>query len=289
MIKVNFNIVDYLTEKEIEINHFPDGTQRLGFEVPDFCYEGRIYWKYSSDEEMITLFYIVNHIRQHNKNCSLSLILNYIPNSRLDRVKNKNEVFTLKYFCEFINSLNFDSVTVIDPHSDVSAALLNNVVIFRGSVYAQRIYDRLIEDDTIARDLCIFFPDYGAMKRYSDIRTLHNVYYGEKVREWETGKILALDIMDGKTKSNAESVKDKNFLIIDDIISYGGTMRHSVNKLKGLGANKIYIYCSHLENSVLDKDKGTLIKLLDDGTVEKLYALGTLFTGKHDRIEIINV
>ena len=288
MIKVKFNIVDYPTEKEIEINHFPDGTQRLGLEVPDFCHEGCIYWKYSSDEEMITLFYIVNHIRQHNKNCSLSLILNYIPNSRLDRVKNKNEVFTLKYFCDFINSLNFDSVTVIDPHSDVSAALLNNVVIFHGSVYAQRIYGRLIDDDTIARDLCVFFPDYGAMKRYSDIRTLRNVYYGEKVREWETGKILSLDIMDVNTKSNVESVKNKNFLIIDDIISYGGTMYHSVNKLKELGANKIYIYCSHLENSVLDKDKGTLIKLLDNGTVEKLYALDTLFTGKHDRIEIIN-
>lgn len=45
----------------------------------------------------------------------------------MDRVKNPDEVFTLKYFCEFINDLKFDVVYVNDPHSDVSMALLNNV------------------------------------------------------------------------------------------------------------------------------------------------------------------
>lgn len=291
MLKVKFNVINYPTDQEIEVNHFPDGTQRIELDVPDFCYEGVIYWNYSSDEEMVTLFYIVNHIRQHTKNISLSLVMPYIPNARMDRVKHSQEVFTLKYFCEFINSLNFDYVCVTDPHSDVSAALLNNILVTPGIKGVFDVRAKLLSDDTIAHNLCMFFPDSGAMKRYSEITTGNSIgmYYGEKVREWETGKILGLDIRDGKTKSPVESVKGNNFLIVDDIISYGGTMYHSVNKLKELGANKIYIYCSHLENSVLDKEKGTLIKLLDDGIVEKLYTLDTLFTGQHERIEIINI
>lgn len=53
----------------------------------------------------------------------------------MDRVKNKDEVFTLKYFCEFINSLEFDEVTVVDPHSSVSRALLNNLIVYTNGSY----------------------------------------------------------------------------------------------------------------------------------------------------------
>ena len=53
----------------------------------------------------------------------------YIPNARMDRVKNSDEVFTLKYFAEFINDLKFDTVEVLDPHSNVSTALIDNISI----------------------------------------------------------------------------------------------------------------------------------------------------------------
>ena len=43
----------------------------------------------------------------------------------MDRVKNRDEVFTLKWFAEFINSLGFESVKVLDPHSNVAMALID--------------------------------------------------------------------------------------------------------------------------------------------------------------------
>ncbi len=47
----------------------------------------------------------------------------------MDRVKNSDEVFTLKYFAEFINDLKFDTVEVGDPHSNVSTMLIDNISI----------------------------------------------------------------------------------------------------------------------------------------------------------------
>ena len=43
--------------------------------------------------------------------------------------------------------------------------------------------------------------------------------------------------------------------MIDDIISYGGTMYYSAKKLKELGVGKIYAYATHVENSLIFKGK----------------------------------
>ena len=75
--------------------------------------------------------------------------------------------------------------------------------------------------------------------------------------------------------------------MVDDIVSYGGTLYYSTLKLKELGAEHIFAYASHTENSVLDEEKGKFKKCLDDGTVEKLFTTSSIYHGKHDSIEII--
>ena len=77
--------------------------------------------------------------------------------------------------------------------------------------------------------------------------------------------------------------------MIDDIISYGGSLYYSAKVLKECGVDRIYAYASHTENSVLDREKGTLIKSLEDGTVERLFTTDSLFTGKHDKITVMEV
>ena len=75
--------------------------------------------------------------------------------------------------------------------------------------------------------------------------------------------------------------------MVDDIVSYGGSMAYGADKLKELGAAHIYAYASHVENSVLDQEKGTLLKRIDYGTVDKLFTTNSIFNDKHDNIEIV--
>ena len=72
--------------------------------------------------------------------------------------------------------------------------------------------------------------------------------------------------------------------MIDDIISYGGTLAYSADELKKLGFEHIYAYATHTENSILDPEKGTLLKRLEDGTVDHIYTTCSTYTGKHDKI-----
>ena len=90
---------------------FPDKTCSLRLYARDDAY--KIDWKYDGDHECMLLWNLVHHIRANNgENTPIGLYMPYVPNARMDRVKNCDEVFTLKWFAEFINSLHFSYVQV---------------------------------------------------------------------------------------------------------------------------------------------------------------------------------
>ena len=222
----------------------------------------------------------------------------------MDRIHDDNEIFTLKYFANFINSLNFNKVGVFDPHSNVTTALIDRVTIMDNPLYdCKRICLGSIADDidkesfynnekhTYWGDIAIYFPDESAYKRYKKYFSngiTHNMFYGKKVRDWKTGQILGLEVYNENDEKISENeIKGRVFLMVDDIVSYGGSMAYGADKLKELGAKHIYAYASHVENSVLDQEKGTLLKRIDCGTVDKLFTTNSIFNGKHNNIEIV--
>lgn len=247
---------------EIKQGQFPDGTLLMKFDPngDEFDTRGNILveWYYENDAELFSLICVKRHLDRVYSYSDVVLEMPYIPHARMDRVKSDEDVFTLKYFCEVINSLNFKVVHVRDAHSNVSLALLNNVVDegVRGYVVAAA-------KESGAEAL--FFPDEGAMKRYSEHFAVPYAF-GMKKRDWETGKILGLDII------NAENIKDKNVLIVDDICSRGGTFFHAAKALKAAGAKSISLYVTHLERTVILGEMAST-----DGLVDHIYTTKSIF------------
>jgi ribose-phosphate pyrophosphokinase len=255
---------------KIELGTFPDGTLLMKLAVMGDQIE--IQWYYENDAELFALICAAKHLRRINSNVSLSLFLPYIPHGRMDRVYETSDVFTLKYFAEIINSLAFDKVTVLDPHSNVSAALIDNIHILSPIPYIQQAM-KLIQDIEGETPL-LYYPDSNAAKKYSEALA-HPYCYGNKKRNWSDGKIIGLEVMD-----NSNDIANRCFLMIDDIISYGGSMYYSASALKGLGANNIYAFASHAENSVLDG------RLIQSGLINRLFTTNSLYTGQHDLIHV---
>lgn len=258
----------------VEIGSFPDGTILMKPNITRTPM-ANIEWRYENDRELLALIYLVNHLRRLNYT-AIDLYMPYIPNARQDRVKTSEDVFTLKYFAEILNSLNLNSVTVLDPHSAVSEALINNLRVVTPKSYIDAAMFIMKTAEGVNIDhMIIFYPDAGAAKRYADL--IERKYaYAIKKRDWETGKIIGLDVID-----NGLDLRGKDVLIIDDICSRGGTFYHSAMKLKELGARDIYLYISHCENTVLEGEllKGDLIK--------KLYTTDSIFTKNHEKIEVL--
>ena len=265
MIKLNGYVV--------EQNRFPDGTlalKEMDFSLLSDNFVNWIDWMYDGDEEMFAIMSLVDLIRRNSQG-RVYLKMPYLPNARMDRIKTDTENFALKVFANWINGLGFDRIFVENVHSNVSNALVNNIV------------DSLPDDDikTITKDYgfdVIFFPDEGACKRYKDMDVIKElglpIAFGIKNRDWKTGEILNLDVV-------GADVKDKKVLIIDDICSKGFTFYYSGMKLRDLGASDVRLYVTHCEDTI----RGG--KILDTDVVSKVYTTDSICHYDSDKIEFV--
>ena len=264
----------YVNGKLWKAHRFPDGTLAPKQEIwlsseP----EENIFWFYDSDLEMSEIFFLKKYLDTRT-NQPIYLHLHYIPNARMDRVEplDLDAWFTLRYFCDFINSLNFSGVSVLDAHSNVALALIDNVQSMNSSVYIDDVLFELEQELGITP--LIFYPDEGSYKRYSQLISLPCAF-GMKTHDWASGKILDFKII------NEELVKGHDILIIDDICSKGGTFYHAAKALKAAGAKSVYLWVTHCEDTIHD---GELLK--DNGLIERVYTTNSILRKPHDKITI---
>lgn len=263
----------YLNNRLVVPKVFPDGTPKLDIKhfSPIFNMDNNILWLYEPNEEM-TLYYIVKHLRDYDSSAKINLSMPYLPNARMDRVKSEEEVFTLKWFAEFINSLNFGKVILTDVHSNVGEALIDRIVIdtFSLEVFHKNAIDKFNPD-------VIFFPDAGAHKRYADNLAFKQYpsTFGNKVRDWKTGEIKGLTI------DTPGMIDNKRVLIVDDICSFGGTFSRSVDQLEEAGATAVALAVTHCEDNIL---KGGLLK---EELLEAVYTTDSLYKAHSDKVKVV--
>lgn len=261
-----------LNDKKVDLQHFPDGTYLLKEMAPG-GEKAVLTWLFESNEELVALYFLTKHLQVKGIS-DIELKLPYIPNARQDRVKAPEDVFTLKYFAQMINELKFTKVTVLDPHSYVSEALIDRLHIQTPKKYVEKVLEELRKQGE--DNLLMFFPDEGAMKRYSTMFALPYTF-GIKKRDWTTGQIQGLDVA-GQTQYIAGST----VLIVDDICSKGGTFYYSAKALKQMGAKAVYLYISHCENSIFEGE------LLQTDFIEKIYTTNSIFTGADRKVEVFD-
>ena len=228
--------------------------------------ENLIKMKFESDSDLFQLYGLKKYIDEIAPESRVTLVMDYIPYSRMDR-QQEDRLFTLKYLADYINSLNFDSVVVMEPHSDVSIELINNLKVINKSVILARFamvehsdsYGTTGKDlykDLTSKGVYLVYPDKGAKDRYSKQIDYPNIISFNKKRDFNTGKIVGIEI-----ENEQEAVKCKTAIIVDDLCSKGGTFIGVASKLRGLGVSRIELVVTHCENTVFDGEvlKGTVI------------------------------
>lgn len=250
----------WVNGKEIAQEHFSAGELKIklfgcGKERMD------IVWHYENDAELFTIMCIRDYYANHKA----ILYIPYLPHARMDRVKNPEDVFTLRTFARVINSMNFERVYVWDAHSNMGPALIDRCHDVNALTWIQEAITQL----GYAKDnICLFFPDEGAQKRYGTMFPDYKQAFGIKNRNWETGKIEGYMIV------GEDNVKDNHILIIDDICSYGNTFVKAAEVLHEAGANGIDLYVTHCEEAVV---KGDVFKC---GLIDKVFTTDSLVRSK---------
>lgn len=269
----------YVNNEKVALNRFPDGT--LNIKGNPSLNNGTVIitWKYHDDTEFMAVAFLTKYYQAHGN--IVTLFMPYVPNARMDRVENAEDIFTMKYFGEMINSLNFDKVFVMDVHSSVTTAVIRNVHFVPVNTMVNKVIDMVVQaEDEIP---LIFFPDEGSMKRYSKGFCIPFAY-GMKKRDWQTGQILGLDILG----INPDTIKGKPVLIRDDICSKGGTFYYAAKKLKEMGAGNIYLLVTHCEESIHYGTFGEGQSLQETGLIKHVFTTDSVYDGKScDWISVI--
>jgi ribose-phosphate pyrophosphokinase len=230
---------------KFKINIFPDGQQSL--DITDFLYAAYL-------DKTVQISSRLNNFRdleliicanQALKNLGVSHVNLYVPyfmGARSDRQFHVGGVNYLKQvICPIINSQNFSHVIVIDPHSDVLEACLNNFTKLDNIELVDDALSYLIKEDE-DNQIALVSPDAGALKKIYDIAKhfgINNVTTASKVREMSTGTILRTEL----PTMNLEGIK--HIVIIDDICDGGRTFIELAKAIRQQTNLPIYLIVTH--------------------------------------------
>lgn len=162
------------------------------------------------------------------------LIMPYIPYARQDRQCAERESFSLKVFTNIINSANFDKVWVIDSHSDVAPALINNCVNISNKFFLQEILADFVNNPILIS------PDAGANKKCNKlaIDLGLDLVKCDKIRDVKTGNLSGFEVF-------SNDLLGRDCLIVDDICDGGGTFIGLAQELKKKNAGDLYLGVTH--------------------------------------------
>lgn len=203
----------------------------------------------------------VDAIRQINQNVDLVLMVGYFPYSRQDRVCNSGEAFGAKVYANMINAMNFHSVVVADPHSDVVCAALDHAYPLEQHNIIQNTQ---VELDSFIKTTkpVLISPDAGANKKLHKLAAAYgyeSFIRADKARNIATGEITETIVYD----PNDELI-NADCLIVDDLCDGGYTFIKLAEELKAHGANTVSLYVTH---GIFSKG---IMELLDNG-IDKIY------------------
>lgn len=192
---------------------FPDGQQSVNIEG-DISGDIEVISRLNNWEDL-ELIICATRILQNHKVNNISLIVPYFIGARSDRSFEPKGVHYIKQvIAPVINMLNFTSVKVLDPHSDVLEACIDNLDILSIDKFYQFVADT--ENHHILKYYTVVAPDSGAYKRAFKFASKFDldIITCNKIRT-KDGKIIKTEVPDLKYKDN--------FIIIDDICDGGMT------------------------------------------------------------------
>lgn len=222
--------------KQYEKTVYPDG--QLNVKMSTNRQHLHIQERIASYEDLFYVKSIADAARYHGTK-TVSLFVPCFFGQRSDRRFGKNESFDLKTITDFINSCDFTYVRILDPHSDVTPALIERSIVTSSYDIVRQFVlgNELLRTPYQTNDLLLVSPDAGAYKKVFN--------YGSKLHLAVVAANKYRDREGNITLNVHGDVKEKTCFIVDDLADGGYTFHVLAKQLKDLGAAKVYLYVSH--------------------------------------------
>lgn len=265
-----------LNLSSIELHVFPDGEQRVMLEE-DVVGEHVIIVQPTgipTDTNYMQLFFMIDAARRNGAK-NITIVIPYLGYQRQDHVFRTGEARSLEVVIRFMERAGSGRFILVEPHSIKIPELFVKPVEALSALplFADRIKAlRFTKEDTV-----LVSPDMGGLNR---LGKLAHILGGmtqvavEKNRDLKSGLVEA-DVMHGEVKKRA--------LIVDDMISSGGTIKTACALLKKKGVEEIYVFATH---PVFSEEAP---KLLQESQAKKVFVTDTIEVPKDKRFAKLEV
>lgn len=257
-IAQRLNAVYIKTENRI----FPDGESKITIKkIPKNSIVLAVQSTYPPvDTNLLHLLSVISKARKYSS--KVYAIIPYMGYARQDREFLQGEIITISVIGKILRSVGTKKVITVDIHSKKA---LNELKIASESVTAIPELAKYFQKIKLKNPLVVS-PDLGGKQRAKDFADILGVKYIAlaKHRNRKTGKVNILT-----TKAD---VKDRDLILVDDMISSGGSIIKSAQFLKKHKCKRIFVACTHalfVNNAEKNIKKSGVTQIISTNTIPK--------------------
>jgi len=238
------------------VRRFPDGECYVRIERERLDKEIVIVQNTHPDNNFVELLFMIDAARSLGAE-KVTCIVPYFGYSRQDKRFNPGEALSAQVMLRHLE-MGVDRLITIDLHKPEILDWVKGIPAT--DLHAEPAIGRFFKESGVN---LVLAPDKGAAERAEEVGRLIGVEFDHLVKTRLSGSEVKI------TPSQIDA-KNKSVLIVDDIISTGGTIIAATNELKRLGAKSVIAACTHglFIGGALDKLKMTCDRLVSTNTLE---------------------
>ena len=229
-----------------------------------------------ANDNLMELLICIDALRRSSAK-NITAVIPYFGYARQDRKVVPRTAISAKLVSNLITNAGANRILSVDLHAGQIQGFFDIPVdnLFSTPIFAKHIKRKL----SINNLICVA-PDVGGVERARSLGRRINVSIAiiDKRRP-APGKSEVMNIVG--------NIKNKNCVIVDDIIDTGGTIVNAAKALKDKDAKDIYVYITH---AVLS---GQAVEQIEKSQIKKLITTDTIDNSKKIRgskkIEIISM
>jgi ribose-phosphate pyrophosphokinase len=249
--------LDYVEAKR---KIFPDGESYLRIEEAS-VYLGKVVLVKSmtppQDKSIVETLLLLDLLREKGAE-EIILVAPYLAYARQDREFLPGEVVSIRSILRSLKNAGADTLVTVEIHKEES------LKFFNGKAINVSPFSYMASKVAIEGSLVVLAPDLGALRRAREFAEAVGAEfdYLVKRRDRITGDITL--------EPKNVKVKGRNVVIVDDIISTGGTVAKAAELLLSQGAESITVVVAH---ALMAGDAASKLK---KAGVSAVYAANTL-------------
>lgn len=195
---------------------------------------------HSGNDKLLRLLFFAAALRDHGAT-HVTAVVPYLAYGRKDRQTKPGDPVTTRYVAQLFEAMHVDALITLEAHN--VAALQNAFRIPTLHLSGADLFAPLMAPLAGAEHTVVVSPDPGGVKRAQLFREALEAQCGRPVGAAYLEKRRSDSVVSGSLL--AGDVRESTVLLIDDLISTGGTLRRAALTCRAHGARKVYALATH--------------------------------------------